>query len=63
MNVLRIELIREIHDLCEYKITYEENEIFTVKVVGRTFNYDYEDTKNIPERVLDFVEHWIIGKL
>ena len=42
MNVIRVELVREIGNMNEYKVTYEESEEFTVKVVGRTFNYDYE---------------------
>ena len=40
MNVLRVELVREIGNLKEYKITYQEDDIFTTKVVGKTFNYD-----------------------
>lgn len=63
MNVLRVELVREIGELREYKVTYEEADTFTVKVSGKTFNYNYEETKNIPETVLDFVEKWILGDL
>lgn len=63
MNVIRVELVREIGNMNEYKVTYEESEEFTVKVVGRTFNYDYEDIKTIPESVLDFVQNWILGEL
>lgn len=47
----------------EYKVTCEESEKSIVKIVGRTFNYDYEDTKTIPESVLDFVQNWILGEL
>lgn len=63
MNVLRVELVREIGNLKEYKITYQEDDIFTTKVVGKTFNYDDEEIKNIPEAVLDFIEAWILGAL
>lgn len=62
MNVLRVELVREIGNLKEYKITYQDD-IFTTKVVGKTFNYDDEEIKNIPEAVLDFIETWILGTL
>ena len=54
MNVLRVELIREIGNVKEYKITYQEDNVVTAKVVGKTFNYDDEEIKNIPETVLDF---------
>ena len=64
MNVLRIELVREIKNLKEYKITYEEQDTFTVTLAGRTFNYEHEDDiENIPESVLDFTEKWILGNL
>lgn len=62
MNVLRIELIREIGNVKTYKITYEENESIETRLVGRTFNYD-EDAENFPETVLDFAEKWILGDL
>lgn len=63
MNVLRIELVKEIGRLCEYKVVYEESNIYTVKVVGKTFNYDYDEIKNIPESVISFAEKWILGDL
>ena len=63
MNVLRVELVREIGNLKEYKITYQEDDVFITKVIGRTFNYDDEEIKNIPETVLDFAEAWILGEL
>ena len=56
MNVLRIELVREIKNLKEYKITYEEQDTFTATLAGKTFNYEYGDIENIPESVLDFAE-------
>lgn len=62
MNVLRIELVREIGNVKTYKITYEENESIETRLVGRTFNYD-EDAENFPEFVLDFAEKWILGDL
>lgn len=62
MNVLRIELIREIGNVKTYKITYEENESIETRLVGRTFNYD-EDAENFPKSVLDFAEKWILGDL
>lgn len=63
MNVLKVELVREIGNVKEYKITYQEDDVFTTKVVGKTFNYDDEEIKNIPEAVLDFIEAWILGDL
>lgn len=63
INVLRIELVREIKNLKEYKIIYEEQDTFTATLAGRTFNYEYEDIENIPESVLDFAEKWILGNL
>jgi hypothetical protein len=62
MNVLRIELIREIGNVKTYKITYEENESIETRLVCRTFNYE-EDAENFPESVLDFAEKWILGEL
>lgn len=62
MNVLRIELIREVGNVKTYKITYEESESIETRLVGRTFNYD-EDVEKFPESVLDFVENWILGDL
>lgn len=63
MNVLRVELVREIGNVKEYKITYQEDDVFTTKIVGKTFNYDNKEIKNIPEAVLDFTEAWILGTL
>lgn len=63
MNVIRVELIREIGNMAEYKITYQEEDSFTVKKVGRTFNCDYEEVKTIPDVVLEFVENWILGEM
>ena len=63
MNVLRVELIREIGNVKEYKINYQEDNVVTAKVVGKTFNYDEEEIKNIPETVLNFAENWILGEL
>lgn len=63
MNVLRVELIMEIGNVKEYKIIYQEDNVVTAKVVGKTFNYDEEEIKNIPETVLNFAENWILGEL
>ena len=62
MNVLRIELIREIGNVKTYKITYEESKSIETILVGRTFNYN-EAAENFPENVLDFAEKWILGDL
>lgn len=62
MNVLRVELVREIGNVKTYKITYEESESIETRLVGRTFNYD-KDAENFPESVLDFAESWILGDL
>ena len=64
MNVLRIELIREVGNVKEYRIIYEETDVIETKLVGRTFNYDEDPEElNIPESVLDFSENWILGDL
>lgn len=62
MNVLRIELVREIGNVKTYKITYQESESIETRLVGRTFNYG-EDAESFPESVLDFAEKWILGDL
>lgn len=62
INVLRIELVREIGNVKTYKITYEESESIETILVGRTFNYN-EDAENFPKSVLDFAEKWILGDL
>jgi len=62
INVLRIELVREIGNVKTYKITYEESESIETILVGRTFNYN-EDAESFPESVLDFAEKWILGDL
>lgn len=62
MNVLRVELVREIGNVKTYKITYEESKSIETRLVGRTFNYD-DDAEKFPESVLDFVENWILGDL
>ena len=64
MNVLRIELIREVGNVKEYRIIYEETDVIETKLVGRTFNYDEDPEElNIPESVLDFAENWILADL
>ena len=61
INVLRVELVREIGNLKTYKITYQEETEVETTLVGNTFNYSEEP--NLPEAVLDFAEQWIHGKL
>ena len=64
MNVLRIELIREVGNVKEYRIIYEETDVIETKLVGRTFNYDEDlEELNVPESVIDFAENWILGDL
>lgn len=64
MNVLRIELIREVGNVKEYRIIYEETDVIETKLVGRTFNYDEDPEElNVPESVLDFAENWILADL
>ena len=63
MNVLKVEFVKKIGIVKEYKITYQEDSVFKVNVVGRAFYYDGEEIKNIPETVLDFAENWILGEL
>lgn len=61
INVLRVELLREIGNLKTYKITYQEETEVETTLVGNTFNYSEEP--NLPEAVLDFVERWILGNI
>lgn len=61
INVLRIELIREIGKLRTYKIAYQEETKIETTLVGNTFNYSEEP--KIPETVLDFAEQWILGNI
>ena len=64
MNVLRIELIREVGNVKEYRIIYEETDVIETKLVGRTFNYDEDPEElNVPESALDFAENWILADL
>ena len=64
MYVLRIELIREVGNVKEYRIIYEETDVIETKLVGRTFNYDEDPEElNVPESVLDFAENWILADL
>lgn len=61
INVLRVELIREIGSAKTYKIIYQEETEIETTLVGKTFNYGEEP--NISENVLDFAEQWILGYL
>ncbi|MFQ9785890.1 MAG: hypothetical protein ACLRYF_04585 [Mediterraneibacter faecis] len=61
INVLRVELVREIGNLKTYKITYQEETEVETTLVGNTFNYSEEP--NFPEAVLDFAEQWILGNI
>ena len=61
INVLRVELVREIGNLKTYKITYQEETEVETTLAGNTFNYSEEP--NLPEAVLDFAERWIIGNI
>lgn len=61
INVLRVELVREIGNLKTYKITYQEETEIKTTLVGNTFNYSEEP--NVPEAVLDFAEQWILGNI
>lgn len=63
MNVLRIELVREIGNVKEYRITYEETDVIETTLVGKTFNYDEDPEDILPESVIDFAEKWILGNL
>ena len=61
INVLRVELIREIGNAKTYKIIYQEETEIETTLVGNTFNYSEEP--NLPEAVLDFAEQWILGNI
>ena len=61
INVLRVELAREIGNLKTYKITYQEETEVEATLVGNTFNYSEEP--KLPEAVLDFAEQWILGNI
>ena len=63
MNVLRIELVREIGNVKEYRIIYEETDVIETTLVGKTFNYDEDPEDILPESVIDFAEKWILGNL
>ena len=61
INVLRIELVREIGSSQTYKITYQEETEIETTLVGNTFNYSEEP--KVSEAVLDFAEQWILGNI
>ena len=61
INVLRVELVREIGNLKTYKITYKEETEVETTLVGNTFNYSEEP--KVLEVALDFAEKWILGEL
>ena len=61
INVLRIELVREIGKLKIYKITYQEETEIETTLIGSTFNYSEEP--KLPEAVIDFAEQWILGNI
>lgn len=64
MKVIEVNLVREIGNVVEYEVTYQEETKFTVKKVGRnTFNYEFNEIELVPERVLNFVEKWILGDI
>ena len=63
MNVLRVELIREVGRLRTYKIIYNEDTEFETTLVGKTFNYGEGVDGVVPEAVLDFVEKWILEEI
>lgn len=63
MNVLRVELVREVGKLKTYKITYNEDIEFETTLVGKTFNYGEGIVGVIPEAVLNFVEKWILEEI
>lgn len=62
INVLRVELTREIGNAKTYNIIYQEETEIETTLVGKTFNYG-EDAENFPEAVLDFAEQWILGNI
>ena len=61
INVLRVELIREIGNAKTYKIIYQEETEVETTLVGNTFNYNEEP--KVSEAVLDFAEQWILGNI
>lgn len=63
MNVLRIDLVREIGNAKKYRITYKETDVIDVILVGKTFNYDSDPKEILPESVISFAEKWILGDL
>lgn len=63
---LTVELVREVHSVCTYKVTLNElgdKHEYQVTVVstksGRTFNYDGDQIESVPEQVLEFVESFL----
>lgn len=63
MNVLRIEKLSETANEVKYKIIYEEKDVIETTLKDRSFYYDDEEAKCIPNDVLDFAEFWILGDL
>lgn len=61
INVLRVELVREIGNLKTYKITYQEETEVETTLIGNTFNHSEEP--KVLEVALDFAEKWILGEL
>lgn len=60
-TLLEVELVRNVGNRKDYKVTYCGLE-YDVVVVGTTYNYQAEQIEDrIPEQVLDFVEGWLGG--
>lgn len=56
-----INLVREIHGYCEYKVIYEEAGAkfeTSVSVVGSTVNYSND---LLPDDLMDFIDKWLLG--
>ena len=53
-TLLTARVVREIHNLTTYEFDYMGEKVEVTKA-GMTFNYN----KEIPEKLMDFIEAWI----
>lgn len=58
VTVLEMELIREVKNVCEYKVTYM-CETVTCTRVGSEFGPIFNWSSELPMEVMNFIEGWI----
>ena len=59
VTVLEIELLREIKNMTFYEVTYMGERIQCVVVKGENGNVTYNCDREMPEKVMDFVDAWL----